>query len=268
MAGLSRTRTGRRGAWVRATMSAAACGLAFLVGAPLGAQTLEDVDRHLRDGRMQEARTALLAWEQAVDRPGRIERQRGLWLKGLLTLDPDQAASSYMRLVVEYPSGPFTDRALLRLGMAADLRGDARDAAEHYSRLARDHPSSPLGDEARAWLRAHPEARAEVEGNAEGGEGPSGNRGDSPDGPTGAVGVFAVQLGAFSAPDGARALADRARDAGFDVRTVRLSGDPFYRVRVGRFQERADAEELRDRVRAAGFDATLSANAHQEQGRG
>ncbi len=236
--------------------------VALLAALPAGAQTLDEVNRHLRDGRMQEARSALLAWERATDRPGRLDRQRALWLKGLLTLDPEQAATSYMRLVVEYPGGPFTDRALLRLAMAADLRGEIAEAAEHYTRLARDHPASPLGDDARAWLRAHPEALATRDD-------PGDDRGaESSGSPGGENGVFAVQLGAFSAADGAQALAARARDAGFDVRTVRVVGDPFYRVRAGRFQDRTAAERLRDRIRAAGFDATLSANADREQGRG
>jgi tetratricopeptide (TPR) repeat protein len=235
--------------------------VALLTALPVGAQTLDEVSRHLRDGRMQEARSALLAWERAADRPGRLDRQRALWLKGLLTLDPEQAAASYMRLVVEYPGGPFTDRALLRLAMAADVRGDTEEAAEHYTRLARDHPASPLGDDARAWLREHPDALAASDD-------PVGERGETGSPPQAGDGVFAVQLGAFSAPDGAEALADRARDAGFDVRTVRVDGDPFYRVRAGRFQDRTAAEQLRDRIRAAGFDATLSANADREQGRG
>ena len=243
---------GVRGPWTGLWLVAA-----LLTALPAGAQTLDEVNRHLRDGRMQEARSALLAWEQATDRPGRLDRQRALWLKGLLTLDPEQAAASYMRLVVEYPGGPFTDRALLRLAMAAELRGDTEEAAEHYTRLARDHPTSPLGDDARAWLGDHPDAVAASTAS-------DGERGTTQAGD----GVFAVQLGAFSAPDGAEALADRARDAGFDVRTVRVDGDPFYRVRVGRFQDRTAAEELRDRIRAAGFDATLSANADREQGRG
>ena len=235
---------------------------ALLVALPAGAQTLDEVNRHLRDGRMQEARTALLAWERATDRPGRLDQQRALWLKGILTLDPEQASASYMRLVVEYPGGPFTDRALLRLAMAADVRGEVEEAAEHYTRLARDHPASPLGDDARAWLREHPQALAAA-ADSDGGGGAPTSRPQAA-----SVGVFAVQLGAFSGPDGAQALADRARDAGFDVRTVRVEGDPFYRVRAGRFEDRTAAEELRDRIRAAGFDATLSANADREQGRG
>ncbi|MEJ2539987.1 MAG: SPOR domain-containing protein, partial [Gemmatimonadota bacterium] len=220
------------------------------------AQTLDAVDRHLQEGRLQAARRALLQWEAAESRPGRADRQRGLWLRGLLTLDPDEAASSYARLVVEYPGGPFTDRALLRMAMAADLRGETDEAREHYAQLARDYPTSPLHQEAASWLRNHPGTETTAEGE-----------GAAPDGtePPAATGGYTVQLGAFGERRWAEELAGRVQAAGFEPRIAIFPGDDLVRVRVGRFGTRAEALVLRDRLQAAGFDAGLATDAERER---
>lgn len=263
--------------------------LAFLLGVALASgaagQTLDQVDDYLQDGRLQDARSALLVWESSTPNPSRADRQRGLWLRGLLTLDPEEASSSYARLLVEYPGGPFTDRALLRLALAADLRGDPDEAAIHYAQLARDHPTSPLQDRAERWLRDHPEAaegagapRVESGVATTSGETPrSSDRGgdgsvvDSPRGPEGVDEIsagYTVQLGAFSDRRWAEDLASQLQAAGFQPRVVRVRDDALVRVRIGRFETRAEAVATRDRVRAAGFEAALSTDPRREQGVG
>jgi len=239
---------------------------------PLAAQSLGQVDAHLREGRLQEARSTLLDWEAANPRPRRAERQRALWLRGLLTLDPNEASSSYARLIVEYPGGPFTDRALLRLALAADLRGDADEAAIHYAQLARDHPTSPLQARAEQWLQDHPESTAEALGSTPAPSGsPSGNRVKMES--AGAVSRttipaedagYTVQLGAFSDRRWADDLAIRLQDAGFQPRVVRLAHDGLLRVRIGRYRTRAEALVVRDEARAAGFEASLTTDARRE----
>ncbi len=250
------------------------------VSSPAMAQSLGEVDAHLREGRLQEARSSLLAWEAANPTPDRAARQRALWLRGLLTLDPEDASSSYARLIVEYPGGPFTDRALLRLAMAADLRGDAAEAAVHYAQLARDHPTSPLQARAEQWLRNHPEVNADpavvaepvAVGDPET-EGAAGSPGDPETPSTSDTGSgeasaegegYTVQLGAFSDRRWADDLAGRLEDAGFEPRVVRLGDDALLRVRIGRYRTRAEALMVRDEARAAGFEAYLSADTQRE----
>ena len=78
------------------------------------------------------------------------ERQRGTWLRALLTIDPEMAALDLRRLVVEYPGGPFSDRALLRLAHGAWSRSERTAALRHLRALLRDYPESPLRVEARS----------------------------------------------------------------------------------------------------------------------
>lgn len=253
----------------------AALAIAVVWSLPVEAQSLGEVDAYLREGRLQDARSTLLEWETANPQPRRSERQRALWLRGLLTLDPEEASSSYARLIVEYPGGPFTDRALLRLALAADLRGDADEAAIHYAQLARDHPTSPLQDRAEEWLREHPEVTADAAGplsapstapsRGSGATGASTNPDPSPRtrAPGEDVG-YTVQLGAFSDRRWADDLATRLQDAGFEARVVRVRNDALLRVRVGRYRTRAEAVVVRDEARAAGFEASLSTDAQRE----
>lgn len=225
------------------------------------AQTLDRVDDFIREGRLEDARAALLAWGDANPRPGRQDRQRGLWLRGLLTLDPDQAEVTYRQLALEYPGGPYTDQALLRIATAAALRGDLGEAAANFRDLERHYPGTPARLEAVEWLRRNEAAvaaaasRAPPEARAGGAYAPSSGSGD-----------FTAQVGAFSTLEGARTLADRVREAGFTPRTVTVEGnDGFVRVRVGRFQTADEARPLVARLRAAGFEAGLGTGASRER---
>ena len=94
--------------------------ISFLVPLPGGAQTdattLPEIEELAQNGRSDEARAALLGWwEESRVLASREERQFALWLRGRLTVDPSQAVRDFRRLVVEYPGGPFTARALYRL---------------------------------------------------------------------------------------------------------------------------------------------------------
>lgn len=214
--------------------------LAALVAAPgvLTGQSLDRVEQHMAAGEVAEARDLLLTWWGGPRaQAGRDELQRGHWLRGVLTLDPSQAELDYTRLAVEYPGGPYTDRALHRLAEAARMRGDAAGARRHYAVLARDYPSSPLRTAARAWLDANP---------ADGG------------------GSFAVQAGAFSERAGAEELASRLRAGGFQPRLATVEGSPLVRVRVGRFADAAGATRVHDALVEAGFDAMVVRDAGRE----
>lgn len=75
----------------------------------------------------------------------------------------------------------------------------------------------------------------------------------------GASGYF-VQVGVFSARDGAERVAKALRGKGFEVAVSRYeTGKRLYRVRVGPAADRAAAVALRERLRAAGQAGTVIA---------
>jgi cell division septation protein DedD len=261
--------------------------LLLAMAAPAPAQTLDDVDRFVRDGRMQEAREALMVWMEANPRPNRADRQRVLWWQAALTLDPQQAEPIYRRLVLEYPGGTFTDQALYRLSLAADLRGDLLEAEAGFSTLVRDYLASPLRNDAADWLSRNREALAEAHARVAqatreaGPTRPGGQvrppRSDVQEAPPppdtrvrgepegAGAGDYTAQVGAFTTAENARALAVRVAEAGFDARVVQTEGSDFFRVRVGRFETIEEAREMITRLQAAGLEAGLGAGAATER---
>lgn len=231
---------------------------------------LDAVDSLAARGETAAARELLGAWwESRRDGASREEIQRAYWLRGKLSLAADEAERAYRHLVVEYPGGPYTARALLRLGLAAEARGEAERAGRYYRTLLRDYPWSPVRTDAeRALGRLGPagaggEAGPEASGGAGAGEGVrdagTGER------TSGAPRRHTVQLGAFSSVERARSLAERARGAGFDPRVVRVRGADLLRVRAGRFDDGDAAARLFERIRRAGFEAVLMDDAHREE---
>jgi outer membrane protein assembly factor BamD (BamD/ComL family) len=73
-----------------------------------------------------------------------------MWLRGLLTVDPEMAELDLRRLVVEYPGGPFSDQALIRLAHGARAQSDDVQALEYLNVVLRDYPESPLRNAARS----------------------------------------------------------------------------------------------------------------------
>lgn len=248
---------------------------------PLQAQSgLEEVDRLTRLGRTEAARVALADW-WGGDRSqaSRRDLQRGLWLRGRLTVDPVQAELEFQRLVVLYPSGPFTPDAILRLAQASWAMGDEAAARSYVGTLERDHPRSDALEAAERWLadagpvpppadmptRAAPgpgERRADALSSS---ERERAQTGEPQDDEAGAVEPgtvdptmnYYVQLGAFAERERAMALYDSVRARGVDVRVVRVEGSQFTHVRVGRFAQRASAVELLEELAAQGIGAAL-----------
>lgn len=260
-----------------------------LPGGPVaaGAQSpLEEVERLTRIGRTEEARTALAEWwDGNRSDASRRELQRGLWLRGRLTVDPVQAELDFQRLAVMYPSGQFTPDAILRLAQASWAMGDGDAARRYVSTLERDYPRSAVRERARAWLDdAGPlpppgdtptrPAGATPAGGAGRGErdlpddvavvtqeppsGSAARRDAAVDAGKGAAAMnYYVQLGAFADEDRASALYEAVREEGVDVRLVEVEGSRFVHVRVGRFAERAAAVELLEQLAARGVEGAL-----------
>ena len=253
-----------------------AAAAALLLAVPAAAQspTLARVQELARMGRAEEARVELMDWwEGARDGSSQSDLQLGLWLRGRLTVDPAQAELDYQRLIVLYPSSPFTPRALFRLAQASHALGDVETARRHVSTLVRDYPSSESAGEAEAWLAAssaRPPA-ASVDATLP----PATDRasraappgGPLPDSavtgafreprPSNAPEVWFVQFGAFADNARASSLHEELVDAGLAARLVSVEGSAFVHVRIGRFETRAQAEAQLEQVRDRGYTASI-----------
>jgi hypothetical protein len=232
--------------------------------------SLEGIEELARLGRTEEARVALLGWWQ-VDRAEapRRDLQRALWLRGSLTVDPDQAALDFRRLVIEYPGGAFSDQALLRLAQEAHASGDGDAARAYVGALTQDYPASPVRREAEAWLAAagsapdRPRRVTEVDSTVV-----AALPDPAPEPPAVEVSDprrFSVQLGAFADEERARALYRRANEAGLEARMVRVGSTQLLHVRAGLFDSSGPASELLRRVGGLGFVGALVRDANTEE---
>lgn len=250
-----------------ATVTLLAAGLLLATSAPVSGQSaLEEVERLTRLGRTEEARTTLADWWEG-DRAeaSRRELQRGLWLRGRLTVDPVQAELDFQRLVVLYPSGQFTPDALLRLAQGSWAMGDEEAARSHVATLQRDYPGAAATERAGRWLADAgplpppgdaPSRSAEATEQARPDPPPRADARAEEETTTAAMN-YSVQLGAFAEPELAAALYESTREQGVDVRLVRVRGSQFVHVRVGRFAQRSAAVELLDQLTARGINAAL-----------
>ena len=276
--------------------------LAVGVAVPLGAQeSLDAVDSLALAGRADEARTVLESWwvSERV-RSSRRDRQHGLWLRAILTVDPRMASLDFQRLVLEYPGGSYSDEAMLRLGLISTAAEDLPRAAEYFRTLVSDYPRSPRRRQAEEWLSDHSvvveEAEAEAaargaeaaarEAAAVAREAATGASSDAAADPSAASDAatdvqepevdsparaeipwrrYAVQVGAFESEARARSLLAAVNASGFDARIVRVPGSPLVRVRIGAFPDRTGAAELMNRVRRRGHEATIAADVADEE---
>ncbi len=146
-----------------------------LAAAPTAAQevsraSVDDLLRaeaRVREGRIDEARSEVQRWwAQSEGRAAPELVQFALWLRGILTVAPDQADLDFQRIVLEFPSSPHAAPARLRLGQSAHARNELRTALRHYLALERDYPGTQFRLIARAWLD-----RYEVAARSAGGSG-------------------------------------------------------------------------------------------------
>jgi hypothetical protein len=258
--------------WIFLAAAVASC-LAPGVLAAQGAGPLDQVESLMAEGRIMEAREVLEVWlDSRLVSAGREDRQRGIWLRGRLTVDPSMAEVDFRRLVLEYPGGPYSADALLRLSLLAELRGDMGEALALLERLLRDYPLSPLVEDAALWQRAlsgDPAMGVRLAPRVDEGPplpvDPLTEAAPVPLNPAEASWSFAVQLGAFSSIERARALADRLRHGGYQPRIVGIPGDELVRVRVGRFPLREEAEALAMDLEGQGYEVRVVSDAWSEE---
>ena len=223
------------------------------------ASRLDQVDELARMGRTADARDLLGEWwEGEGTRASRKDVQLALWMRGRLSIDPRRANLDFRRLVVEFPGGPWSDQALLRLAQGAWAAGDSAEAAQDVARLVTEYPNSAARREAESWLAGAGAVPPPVR-RAAGPEPEDASAGGVVD-----TRSWAVQLGAFSERERAVALCDRALEAGLQARLATVPGSPLVRVRVGRFDSAEEAGDILRRVREQGFTATLVKDAHLE----
>jgi len=224
--------------------------------------SLTEVEALMSRGQIMEARETLEHWwTTRFSMASRTERQRSIWLRGKLTVDPSMAELDFQRLVLEFPGGPYSDDALFRLGLSAELRGDLRRAQSSFEALLRDYPSSPRIAEAEGWIRIHAQEVAALPSVPS----PPAMEPDVEVTSREETGEFSIQLGAFRSLDRAQALADQLREEGLQPRMVRTSGNDLARVRIGRFDARDRAEALARELEGRGYEVTLVTDAGSEE---
>ncbi|MEX1183547.1 MAG: tetratricopeptide repeat protein [Gemmatimonadota bacterium] len=135
---------------------------AALVPAHARAQdtTLDRVHNLIVTGRFTDAGSTLAQWEQSDGQPdsdaSANDRARALFLRGLLTDDALEAESSFLGVVLSYPSSPVASEALLRLGQGLLTRGETRRSLAYLERLHSDYPGTDARMVGMLWLaRAH-----------------------------------------------------------------------------------------------------------------
>jgi cell division septation protein DedD len=271
---------------MRRTWGCVTAALLVLGAAPLAGQSLDRVEELARLGRSEEARDLLLEWwDEARDAAPQRDLQRGLWLRGRLTVDPNLAELDYQRLVVLYPSSPFAPQALLRLAQSAHANGDVAMASQHVASIVRDYPTSPVRAEAEAWQRGAGDAPPRSEASAttppstaaappaaatrDPATAPAPTRPPAaqpstpttqparPVAPADIPLEWSVQFGAFTDENRAFALHNELISAGLAARLVRVAGSGFTHVRIGRFTNRAEASTQLQQVTARGFTAAI-----------
>jgi tetratricopeptide (TPR) repeat protein len=247
--------------------------------APLGAQEpglLERAERALQEGRTAEARELLTRWRtETADSAAGAEEARGWYLSGRLALDAAEAELYYLRVLLDASDSRYADDALLRLAQYQLALGNAERAESYLRQLRRDYPTSELGAEALLWL-SHAKKQAgdfaaacdaANQGLNELTPGAANLRAELVEAlqrcrepvrpPAATAAGYSVQVAALSTEEGARALTERLREAGFDAWVQPPGTGRLHRVRVGRGLSEADAQRLAHQLVAAGYTAFL-----------
>jgi cell division septation protein DedD len=126
---------------------------------------LDRVQNLINTGRFTEARNTLEQWERSFGDPrstaAASDRARALYLRGVLSSDPQDAEDAFVGVVLSYPSSAVAPAALLRLGQGLLASGEARRAVAYLERLRSDYPGARERETGWLWL-----ARAQLAAGA------------------------------------------------------------------------------------------------------
>jgi len=132
----------------RCAVLAAAVALAALQGvaaaqAPLDPR-LQSAVTLAESGRTDSARAVVRRLLASLSPQDSIYPEALYVQGGMLASDPQSAATSLQRVIVEYGRSSWADDALLRLSQLYEAQNDPASAIQSVERLRRDYPDSPL----------------------------------------------------------------------------------------------------------------------------
>src|SRR4026207_1220462 len=104
----------------------------------------------VNDGNAQAGR-ALVDSMIGVAQPGSNDYVEGIYWRAVLAATAADAEMDYRRIVVDYPSSPRVEDALIRLAQLEIARGNYDGALRHLTRIANEHPNSPARARAGYW---------------------------------------------------------------------------------------------------------------------
>lgn len=129
-----------------------------LAAAPLAAQDpalpttprFVEILRLAQDGRADSARVLINRYLEATPAADAAYPE-GLYTAATVARTGDQARLLFSRVVVEYATSAWADRALLRLAQLDYGTGDTQGAVARVTRLMADYPLSPVLPTAALW---------------------------------------------------------------------------------------------------------------------
>ena len=104
----------------------------------------------VKDGNTQAGR-ALVDSMISVAAPGSNDYAEGVYWRAVLAGTAAEAEMDYRRIVVDFPTSPRVEDALIRLGQLEIARGNYDGALRHLNRIATEHPDSPSRARAGYW---------------------------------------------------------------------------------------------------------------------
>ncbi|MCH7858473.1 MAG: SPOR domain-containing protein [Candidatus Marinimicrobia bacterium] len=113
--------------------------LILLTSIPVGGQDLSVYISLAYEGRIEEVAQAMPQLKQRYPNDGTV-----LFLEGLINLDGDAAVETFKKVVQLYPTSPYADDALLKIGEHLYARGLYVQAAQQLKQIPVHYPRSDL----------------------------------------------------------------------------------------------------------------------------
>lgn len=110
-------------------------------------QSVNDIIREIREGRVKEAKSLLLQLEQLNP-----DKDYILFLHGLVSVNGDTATRYYEDLLTKFPGSGYCDDAHFRIGQYHYVRGLYRQALKDFNQIIQKYENSPLHPHAHYWI--------------------------------------------------------------------------------------------------------------------